>query len=166
MAKKLLVPVLPSERFYDAVVAAGDYVASEGGVLTFLFTQVRPPAEVYEEAEGHPTDVDLSIDEGDFDPADVERWRNAQVAALEEARQMLYERGVGDDRIDYVFADDADAESAAQAIADEAAAGSYDLVVLSRGYVEDEVDEQGSSATEILDAIEKNLAPEVRVMMA
>ena len=42
--KKILVPVFPSERFYDSVVRAGDIVANEGGLITFVFCRVRPPA--------------------------------------------------------------------------------------------------------------------------
>lgn len=167
MAKKLLIPVLPSDRFYDAVVAAADLLASEGGLITFLFTEVRPSDDTYaEDTTGHPSDLDVSIESGEVDARDVERWRDKQIAALEDARQILYERGVNDDRIDYAFADFADAESAAQAIADEAAAGAYDLVVLARGYLEDEVDDQGSSPTEILDTIKKSVGDEVGIMVA
>lgn len=100
------------------------------------------------------------------DAAVVERWREHQVAALEEARQILYDRGVSDDHIEYAFADFADAESAAQAICDEAAAGAYDMVVLAHGYIEDGVEEQGSSSEEILDTLQKTLGDEVRVLMA
>src|SRR5262249_38916124 len=40
MATKILVPVIPSERFFDAVVAAGDLAAREDGTITFLFTSL------------------------------------------------------------------------------------------------------------------------------
>src|SRR5439155_11660707 len=97
MAKKLLVPVMPSERFYDAVVAAGDLVATEGGLVTFLFTDVRAPAETYEDdAGGQPSMLAVSIEAGEVDAADLEQWRSQQISALEDARQILYERGVSD----------------------------------------------------------------------
>ena len=167
MAKKLLVPVLPSDRFYDAVVAAGDIVASEGGLVTFLFTEVRPPSDAYSDDEdGRPSELDVAVDSGERDARDLEAWRQAQISALDDARQILYERGVGDDRIDYQFADFADHESAAQAIADEAAAGAYDLVVLAKGYFEDEVSEEGSPPAEITDTIQKELGDDgVRVIV-
>jgi hypothetical protein len=66
----------------------------------------------------------------------------------------MLERGVGDAQIDYLFADEADAEGAAQAIADEAAAGAYDLVVLSHGYFEDEVNEEESTPAEVAAAVQ------------
>ena len=57
MAKKILLPVFPSDRFYDAVVRAGDIVALEGGLIVFAFTRVRPSPEVYEaDPDGHPGD--------------------------------------------------------------------------------------------------------------
>ena len=165
MARKLLVPVLPSDRFYDAVVAAGDLVAAEGGLITFLFTDVRPPDDASDNGDGHPSELDATLQGDDVDSAELEKWRSAQVSGLEDARQILYDRGVNDDHIDYLFADYADTESAAQAIADEAAAGAYDLVVLARGYIEEEVTDQGSDATEILDTIRKEIGDEVRVMV-
>ena len=168
VARKLLVPVVPSDRFYDAVVASGDLVAREGGLIVFLFTEVRPTGETdwIADIDGHPGDLETEVDNGDIPPHIVERWREHQVAALEEARQILYDRGVRDSQIDYTFADFADTESAAQAICDEAAAGAYDLVVLSRGYLEDEVEEQGSSSREILETLNQTLGDDVRVMMA
>jgi hypothetical protein len=167
VAKKLLVPVLPSERFYDAVVAAGDIVSTEGGLITFLFTEVRPSAEAYaDDPDGRPSDLDMAADSGEHDGRELEEWRAQQIAGLEDARQILYERGVGDDRIDYAFADFADHESGAQAIADEAAAGAYDLVVLAKGYFEDEVIDEGSEPAEITDAIQSELRDEgVRVIV-
>lgn len=159
------MPVFPSERFYDAVVAAGDLVAGEGGLVTFLFTELRPPeASYFEDADGHPSAVDVSEDVADAVPADLEAWRERQVAALEEARALLAERGVSEDRIDYAFADEADHESTAQAIADEAAAGAYDLVVLSRGYFSDEVDDAGSPAADVAEAVQ-SLGGDVRVLV-
>ena len=139
---KILVPVFPSERFYDAVVRAADIVAAEGGLVTFAFTRVRPSPQTYEDTanDGQPSrkldDVELEGGggAGDFDAKDLEGWRAQQVAGLDEARRLMLERGVGDAQIDYVFADEADAEGAAQAIADEAAAGAAYLVVLSHGY--------------------------------
>lgn len=168
MAKKLLVPVLPSERFYDAVVAAGDIVASEGGLITFLFTDLRPSSELYgggDDEDGHASELDVALDSGEMDGPALEDARAQQVAGLEEARAILRERGVGDDRIDYLFADFADHESAAQAIADEAAAGAYDVVVMARGYLEDEVSDQGSPTEEILDTLQRDLGGEVGVLV-
>ena len=155
MAKKILVPVYPSDAFYDAVVAARDIVATEGGIITFLFTRTRPSEAAYDDAEsgGHPSELDVSAGSGGADGRQIEIWRDQQVEALDEARRLLTERGVGGDRIDYSFADDAD-ESAAEAIAGEAAAGAYDLVVLSRAYFSDEVDDSFSSPEEVADAIQ------------
>jgi hypothetical protein len=157
MAKKILVPVFPSERFYDAVVRAADILADEGGgLITFAFCRIRPPEQAYErDGNGHPAELDISTNVGDFDAKDLESWREQQIAALDEARQLLYQRGVGDAQIDYVFADEAEREGGAQAIADEAAAGAYDLVILSRGYFENEVDEEMSTPQEVAAAVQE-----------
>jgi nucleotide-binding universal stress UspA family protein len=153
--KKILVPVFPSEWFYDAVLRAGDIIASEGGLLTFAFCRVRPPAGVYDdEPDGRPDALDISTNAGDYDGRDLEAWREKQIAALEEARQLLYQRGVSDAQIDYLFADEAEHEGGAQAIADEAAAGAYDMVVLSRGYFDDEVKEEESTPQEVAEAVQ------------
>jgi hypothetical protein len=153
--KKILVPVFPSERFYDSVVRAGDIVANEGGLITFVFCRVRPPAQVYDDdPEGRPDRLDLNSDAGDFDGQDLEKWRELQIAGLEEARQLLYARSVADGQIDYLFADEADPEGGAQAIADEAAAGAYDMVILSKGYFEDEVSEEDSTPEEVAAAVQ------------
>src|SRR5262245_50120744 len=156
MAKKILVPVFPSEWFYDTVIRAGDIIADEGGLVTFAFCRVRPPDEVYSnDADGRPGELDVSTNAGDFDGKDLERWREKQIAALEDARQLLYQRGVGDGQIDYLFADEAEHEGGAQAIADEAAAGAYDLVILSHGYFDDEVNEEESPPQEVAAAIQE-----------
>jgi nucleotide-binding universal stress UspA family protein len=153
--KKILVPVFPSEWFYDAVIRAGDIVAHEGGLLTFAFCRVRPPDQVYaDEADGRPEALDVSTNAGDFDGRDLEKWREQQIAALEEARTLLYDRGVTDAQIDYLFADQAEHEGGAQAIADEAAAGAYDMVVLSHGYFDDEVKEEESTPEEVAAAVQ------------
>jgi hypothetical protein len=155
MAKRILLPVFPSEAFYDAVVATGDLLAAEGGLVTFLFTVTRPPESIYEsDGDGKPSEVDISEDAVDADGRDLERWRELQVQGLEEARGLLRERGIGRDRVDYAFADQADHESPAEAIADEAAAGAYDIVVLARGYFSREVDDGGSAPDEVARAIE------------
>jgi hypothetical protein len=156
MAKKILVPVFPSERFYDAVVRAGDIIALEGGLVTFAFTRIRPSPETYDsDADGRPTEIDVSTDAGDFDAKDLEAWRQDQIAGLDEARTLLYERNVRDSQIDYLFADEADGEGAAQAIADEAAAGAYDMVMLSRGYFDEEVNDEDSTPEEVAAAIQQ-----------
>ena len=155
MSKKILVPVFPSERFYDAVVRAADIVTDEGGLITFAFTRVRPTPEKYAESgDGQANELEVEVEAGGYDARDLEEWRESQIAGLDEARRLLYERGVGDSRIDYVFADEADAEGAAQAIADEAAAGAYDVVVLSHGYFEDEVNEEESTPAEVAAAVQ------------
>jgi hypothetical protein len=154
MAKKILVPVFPSEWFYDAVVRAGELVARDGGLVTFAFTAVRPSPDAYNAVgDGRPTELEVAPDAGDYDARDLENWRAEQISGLEEARALLYERGVGDEQIDYIFADEADAEGAAQAIADEAAAGAYDVVLLARGYFDDEVEEEESTPQEIAQAV-------------
>jgi hypothetical protein len=156
MAKKILVPVFPSEWFYDACVRAADVVAQEGGLITFAFCRVRPPESAYnDDGDGRPGELDVSTNAGDYDGKDLEAWREKQIAALEEARVLLYQRGVGDGQIDYIFADEADHEGGAQAIADEAAAGAYDMVVLSHGYFDDDVHEEESSPQEVAAAIQE-----------
>ena len=63
MARKLLLPVFPSERFYDAVVAAADLVSQEGGLITFLFTEVRPPEDALsDDPDGTPSALEVSRD--------------------------------------------------------------------------------------------------------
>lgn len=154
--KKILLPVFPSERFYDAVIRAGDIVGEQGGLVTFAFCQVRPPNSVYEDdPDGRPAELDVSTNAGDFDGKDLEAWREQQISALDEARQLLYQRGVRDGQIDYVFTDDAEHEGGAQAIADEAAAGAYDMVILAKGYFEDEVQEESSTPEEVAAAVQE-----------
>ena len=65
------------------------------------------------------------------------------------------QRGVGDGQINYLFADEAEHEGGAQAIADEAAAGAYDMVILSHGYFDDEVSEEESTPQEVAAAIQE-----------
>lgn len=138
MAKKVLVPVLPTDRFYDAVVAAGSLLqADHGGLVVFLFTDVRPTElELEKEGDGRP-DLHMVEDQVDDEPdaAANEEWREQQVQALEEARQLLRERGIDDRNIDYAFADYAIPR--AEAIAEEASAGGYDAVILPGGFVLD-----------------------------
>jgi hypothetical protein len=156
MAKKILVPVFPSEWFYDAVIRSGDIVSGEGGIITFAFCRVRPPDTVLDDdSDGRPDELQISLEAGGFDGLDLEKWREKQIAALEDARQLLYQRGVGDAQIDYIFADEADHEGGAQAIADEAAAGAYDMVVLSHGYFDDEVIEEDSTPQEVAEAVQE-----------
>jgi hypothetical protein len=133
MALKLLLPVLPSEQFYDAVVAAGDLLAREGGTVTFFFTKVRPPP-FWEEKEdvGNEAQVDPDLELRSTDDDDrVEAWEDQMNAGLADARDLLLERGVAEDQIVTLFGDlDVPAP---QAIADEAAGGAYDMVILSKG---------------------------------
>jgi hypothetical protein len=163
MPVKLLVPVLPSERFYDAVVAAGDLLAREGGTLTFFFTKLRPPP-FYEENEDLGNDAAVEPDAALSRDETVETWQNQMAAGLEDARDLLRERGVRDDQIDTLFGD-TDAP-AAQAIADEAAAGAYDIVVLPKQAIATmPPDMGGGSPTDIAEAV-KELADEgVRLMV-
>jgi hypothetical protein len=138
MAKKVLVPVLPTDRFYDAVVAAASLLSADhGGLVVFLFTELRPPEmELEKDGSGRP---DLAAMEEDVDDEPdasvVEDWREQQVQGLEEARQLLRERGIDDRNVDYAFADYAVPRAAA--IAEEAAAGGYDAVILPGGFVLD-----------------------------
>src|SRR5437016_284001 len=108
MAKKVLVPVLPTERFYDAVVAAADVVHSGGGgLIVFLFTNVRPPQTRYEaDGDGWEDATDIEEELDDETPPDItETWRELQIQGLEEARQLLLDRGIDERNIDYAFAD-------------------------------------------------------------
>jgi hypothetical protein len=155
MAKKILVPVFPSDWFYDTVVRAADIVADEGGLITFAFCRVRPPEQIYDDdADGRPGELEVSTNARDFDGKDLESWREKHIAGLEEARLLCYQRGVSDASINYLFADEADHEGGAQAIADEAAAGAYDMVLLSHGYFDDEVREEESTPQEVAEAVQ------------
>src|ERR1700746_2890414 len=72
MAKKILVPVFPSEWFYDTCIRAADIVALEGGLITFAFCRVRPPDEVYSDAsDGRPGELDVSTNARDYDGKDL-----------------------------------------------------------------------------------------------
>ena len=105
--------------------------------------------------DGRPGELDVSTNAGDFDGRDLEAWRDKQIAALDDARWLLYNRGITDASIDYVFADEADHEGGAQAIADEAAADAYDMVILSHGYFDDEVVTEDSTPEEVAQAIQQ-----------
>src|SRR5207302_9589596 len=73
MAKKILVPVFPSEWFYDAVIRAADVVSHEGGLITFAFCRVRPPENLYaDDPDGRPDELDVSTNAGNFDGKDLE----------------------------------------------------------------------------------------------
>jgi hypothetical protein len=164
MAKKILLPVFPSDRFYESVVRAADILTDEGGVVTFAFTKLRPSPDAYDEdPDGQPTQLDVAVESGELDGKDIQRFRELQIAGLEDARQLLYERGAGDHQIDYLFLDEADDEGAAQAIAGEAAAGAYDVVILSRGYFENEVDNEGETPEEVARAIQELEGPRLIV---
>jgi hypothetical protein len=162
VALKLLVPVLPSERFYDAVVAAGDLLAREGGTITFLFTKVRPPP-FWEEKE----DVG---NEGELDPdvelreETVEAWQDEMIAGLAEARDLLLERGVGEEQIATLFSD-VDVPPA-QGIADEAAAGAYDVVVLPKQAIVSLPGEMvGTTPVDIAEAVQELSEDGVRLLV-
>src|SRR5262245_55331812 len=102
MSKKVLVPVFPSDTFYDAVIRASDILVDEGGLIVFAFTKIRPTPDVYDaEASGSASAVDIEVDAGDLPAEDVEHWKQAQVAGLEDARQLLYDRGIREAQIDY-----------------------------------------------------------------
>jgi hypothetical protein len=134
VALKILVPVLPSDRFYDAVVGAADVLAREGGSITFLFPTVRPPPNEYDDYPAqHESELDVPP-EGPYEagPAELVDWQVQMIAGLEDARQLLSERGIGEDQLNYLFADHEE-DALAHAIADEAASGGFDMVVLSRG---------------------------------
>src|SRR5215467_3782940 len=100
MAHKILVHVLPSERFYDAVVAAGDLVAREGGSITFLFSSIRPPP-FWEEREdvGNQAELETDADIQGAPDGTIERWQDDMRAGLEDALDLLRERGVAADQM-------------------------------------------------------------------
>jgi hypothetical protein len=135
---KVLVPVLPTERFYEAVVAAADLVADEGGTITFLFTQHRPPAEDDAGFAALPAEEDVEA---------LDAWEERMRGGMEQARELLLERGIAEEQVNYAFADDDTAP--AVAIADEAAAGAYDVVILSRGELANMPDIPGEDPVEI-----------------
>lgn len=163
MALKLLVPVLPSERFYDAVVAAGDLLAAEGGTITFMFTDVRPPP-FWEEKEAVGYDAELEPDAALSRDDTVEAWQNQMTAGLADARDLLRERGVAEDQVIVLFGD-IDVP-AAQAIADEAAAGAYDMVVLPKQAIASmPTDMAGGAPTDIADAVQELADDGVKLMV-
>jgi hypothetical protein len=156
---KVLIPVLPTERFYDAVVAGADLLADRGGTITFLFAGERPPPE-----ENRSTEDELVVDvdsSGDVDAVGL--WQQRMIDGLDEARQLLDERGIGESQVSYTFADFD--TTAAQSIADEAAAGSYDVVILSRGEMVSLPDLPGEAPTEIAEAIEALREDGIRLMV-
>jgi hypothetical protein len=165
VAHKLLIPVLPSERFYDGVVAAGDLIAREGGTITFLFTKLRPPPEVVEqEDQGFDPALDPDVELAQEDVDALDAWRDEMVADLAEARDLLRERGIGDDQVTTRFAD-LDIPPA-RAIADEAAAGGFDLVVLPRGAMAGMPDlMEGGAPLEIAAAVQELADDGVRLMV-
>ena len=138
MPRKILVPVLPTERFYDAVVAAAALLTEErGGLVVFLFTELRPPPLAHEDDAGGRADLAEVEEDLDGEPGTEElaAWRERQIQGLDEARQLLRERGIDERNIEYAFADYA--VPRAEAIAEEAAAGAYDTVLLPAGFVLD-----------------------------
>jgi hypothetical protein len=164
VALKILVPVLPSERFYDGVVAAGDLLAREGGTITFFFTKLRPPPGL-EEGTDVGFDGELG-NEADLEVADdaVDVWKDQMSESLAEARDLLRERGIGEEQVTTRFAD-VDMPPA-QAIADEAAAGGFDMVVLPRGAMHQlpEVLE-GGAPLEIVEAVQELAEDGVRLLV-
>jgi hypothetical protein len=152
VALKLLVPVTPSERFYDAVVAAADLITREGGTITFLFTTLRPPP-MWEEQEDVGFESEIEIDAGVQGERDetVDAWQEQMREGLEDARELLRERGVSDEQVNVLFADTE--APPARSIADEAAAGAYDMVVLSKAQLINAPDEAASE--EIASAVQE-----------
>ena len=166
MAKKILVPVFPSERFYEAVVRAADIVADEGGLITFAFTRVRPTPEASTATTqtAAPAMLDITVDAGEL------RRRGSRAVArdsrsprLEEARRCSTSAASATGRSTTCSPTRPTHEGAAQAIADEAAAGAYDLVVLSRGYFEDEVNEEDSTPADVAAAVQALEGPRLIV---
>jgi hypothetical protein len=167
MALKILVPVIASDRFSDAVVAAGDLLAEQGGTVTFLFTTVRPPQQVYD-SRASQTESELEVDpaaggEDGGDPDEgLDGWRDQMIAGLEDARQLLYERGIDDDQINHRFADPDMVPS--MAVADEAAMGAYELVILSRGEIID-LAEQLVKPEDVIEAVQELRPDGVRIVV-
>jgi len=163
VALKILVPVLPSDQFDDAVVAAGDLVAREGGTITFFFTKLRPPPDWEEKRDlGNEVELDSAVDL-DVDD-DIETWEDQMAAGLDDARNLLLERGLGEDQISVIFGNP-DAPPA-QAIADEAAAGAYDMVVLPRSAIVTMPDELSESMPTDIAAAVRELADDgVRLLV-
>lgn len=126
----VLVPVIPDDSFYDAVVAAGSVVAQQGGSITFLFLHTQPPDDLLEDQEGGPTHWDEKVLE-EASAGEIESWQEQQIAALTEARELLEERGVSEDAILYRFVEEE--VSADISISEEIARGAYDMIVLPEG---------------------------------
>ncbi len=91
MTKKVLVPVMPTERFYDACVAAADLVAEQGGVITFLFTTVRPPPRVYDRAESQTVgEIDVSVEDVAPEADTLDAWEDEMAGALSAGRDLRH----------------------------------------------------------------------------
>jgi hypothetical protein len=163
VALKILLPVLPSERFYDGVVAAGDLVAREGGTITFFFTKVRPPPHLEEREDmGFEAELEPELEHEEDDP--IEAWQTSMTENLDEARNLLLERGIGEDQIVVRFADTE--IPPAQAIADEAAAGAFDMVVLPKGAMLTLPDVlEGGAPVEIAEAVQELADDGVRLLI-
>jgi hypothetical protein len=164
MTLRILLPVIPSEAFYDAVVAAGDILAEQGGTITFLFTTVRPTPGWYERlGDDHESRDDIAPEDLVDDDGTLDTWRDGMLGGLHDARDLLYERGVGEPQLNYLF-QDLD-EPPAQAIADEAAAGAYDLVVLSKNEILDMPDEGVLQTSDIVRAVRELREDGVRLLV-
>lgn len=165
MPVKILVPVLPSERFDDAVVAAADLVAERGGTITFLFTTIRPPPMWIEKQPSQSETLDAEVAPERGDAQELDAWQDEMRQALEDARQLLFERGISEEQVSYSFADFE--TTPAQAVADEAAAGGYDYVVLARGeFVELPADMPGEAPVDVARAVQELEDEGVRLVVA
>ena len=147
MAKKILVPVFPSEWFYDAVHArrATSWRRRAASSRSPSAACARPRAPTTTIGDGRPGELDVVDQRRRLrrqGPREVARAadrgaRGGAAAALPARRRR---------RADQLHVRrQAEHEGGAQAIADEAAAGAYDMVVLSHGYFDDEVNEEEST---------------------
>ena len=130
----------------------------EGGLITFAFCRVRPPESTYYTtmATGARASSTSRLNAGDYDGKDLEKWREEQIAgARGGAPAALRSAACATRRSTTCSPTRPTHEGGAQAIADEAAAGAYDMVVLSHGYFDDEVNEEESTPQEVAAAVQE-----------
>ncbi len=155
----LLVPVLPDDSFYEAVVAAAS-VLSADGEITFFFWHTQPPEALLEDQSGeHPSEE--SVREETLDE-ELEAWRDRAIAALDEARDLLEERGITN--VSYRFGDDS--LSPELSLSEEIERASYDAIVLPEHTAVDETSAALGPTTDDLALLIKEEFSEIALVLS
>ena len=126
--------------------APRDIVADEGGLITFAFCRVRPPESATTTTATAARASSTCRPTPATSTARISR-RGASSRSRRSRRRASCSTSAASatGRSTTCSPTRPTHEGGAQAIADEAAAGAYDMVVLSRGYFEDEVNEEEST---------------------